>query len=81
VEERLAMDESYFQSAIEDRKREVSKIVEDNQIYKHLGDTTTDQLESTKNNKNTMILWLMMVAKWIKGVYTVTIEGDIKAQG
>jgi hypothetical protein len=75
------MDESYFQSAIEDRKREVSKIVEDNQIYKHLEGSTADQRVTAKDRKNSMIFLLLMVAKWIKGVYSFTKEGDIKAQG
>ena len=75
------MNESYFQSTIEDRKREVSKIVTDNQINKHLEDSTPNQRESNKHNKKTLVLWLMVVARWIKNVYTFPGEGNIKAQG
>ena len=75
------MNESYFQSAIDDRKREVSKIVADNRIYNHLEDSNVDERNSAKNSKNTMILWLLMIVKWIKGVSAVTTEGSLKSQG
>ncbi len=73
------MNEFYIQSVIEDRKKEVSKIVEDNQIYSHLRDSTKDQRESAEQGKNVLSLWLLMVAKRLKGVFTINNKGSVKA--
>jgi hypothetical protein len=42
------MNEHYIQSVIDDRKKEVYKIVEDNQIYSHLRGSDTSQREFTQ---------------------------------
>ena len=72
------MNEFYIQSVIEDRKKEVSKIVEDNQIYSHLRDSTTNQRESAEKGKNVLHLWLLRVAKRLKGVFTINNKGSVK---
>lgn len=68
----------YFQSVIEDRKREVSKIGENNQLYRQLRDSTTSQRVSDEQGKNMLNLWLLMVAKRIKGVFAVNNKDSVK---
>jgi hypothetical protein len=72
------MNEHYIQSVIDDRKKEVSKIVEDNQIYSHLRDSATNQRESDEKGKNVLSLWLLRVAKRLKGVFTINNKGSVK---
>ncbi len=72
------MNEHYIQSVIDDRKKEVSKIVEDNQIYSHLRDSARNQLESAEQGKNVLSLWLLRVAKRLKSVFTINNKGSIK---
>ncbi len=72
------MNEFYIQSVIEDRKKEVSKIVEDNQIYIHLRDSAPNQRESAEKGKNVLNLWLLRVAKRLKGVFTINNKGGVK---
>jgi len=71
------MNEYYLQSVIDDRKKEVDKIVEDNQIYKHLRDSTKDQRESAEQGKNVLSMWLLKVAKRFKGVFAIRNKGDV----
>ncbi len=72
------MNEHYIQSVIDDRKKEVSKIVEDNQIYSHLRDSATSQRESAEQGQNGLSLWLLRVAKRFKGVFTINNKGGVK---
>ena len=80
METTLTMNEHYFQSVIDDRKKEVSKIVEDNQIYSHLRDSATNQRESAEQGKNVLSSWLLRVAKRLKGVYTINNKGSVKVE-
>ncbi len=72
------MNEHYIQSVIDDRKKEVYKIVEDNQIYSHLRDSKTNQSESAEQGQNGLSLWLLRVAKRLKGVFTINNKGSVK---
>ena len=72
------MNEHYIQSVIDDRKKEVYKIVEDNQIYSHLRDSTTNQSESAEQGQNGLSWWLLRVAKRIKGVFSINNKGRVK---
>ena len=74
------MNEHYFQSVIDDRKKEVSKIVEDNQIYSHLRGSATNQRESDEKGKNVLSSWLLRVAKRLKGVFTINNKGSVKVE-
>ena len=72
------MNEFYIQSVIEDRKKEVSKIVVDNQIYSHLRGSAANQRESDEKGKNVLNLWLLTVAKRLKGVFATNNKGSVK---
>jgi hypothetical protein len=72
------MNEHYIQSVIDDRKKEVSKIVADNQIYSNLRDSATSQRESAEQGQNGLSLWLLKVAKRFKGIFTINNKGSVK---
>jgi hypothetical protein len=78
VEVKLTVNEFYIQSVIDDRKKEVSKIVEDNQIYSHLRGSAANQRESDEKGKNVLSLWLLTVANRLKGVFEINNEGSVK---
>lgn len=72
------MNGLYFQSVIEDRQREVNKIVEYNQFHSHLKDSAASQRVSDKKGKNVLSLWLLVVAKRFKGVFATNNKGSVK---
>ncbi len=77
METTLTMNEHYIQSVIDDRKKEVSKIVEDNQIYSHLRGSAANQRESDEKGKNVLSLWLLTIAKRLKGVFAINNKGSV----
>jgi len=78
VEATLIMNEFFYQSSIEDRKKEVSKIVENNQIYKHLRNSPAGQKESAEQGKNVLSSWFLIVAKRLKGVVAINNKDGVK---
>ena len=78
MEVKLTVNEFYIQSVIDDRKKEVSKIVEDNQIYSHLRGSAANQRESDEKGKNVLSLWLLTIAKRLKGVFAANNKGSVK---
>jgi hypothetical protein len=78
VEVKLTVNEFYIQSVIDDRKKEVSKIVEDNQIYSHLRGSAANQRESAEQGKNVLSMGLLKVAKRLKGVFAIKNKGSVK---
>jgi hypothetical protein len=56
------MNESYFQSVIADRNKEVSKVVKDNQIYNNLKDFASSE-NSSPSVKNDLSLSISMIGK------------------
>jgi hypothetical protein len=72
------MNEHYIQSVIDDRKKEVYKIVEDNQIYSHLRGSDTSQREFTQQGEGKLRFWMMRVGKRLKGVFTINNKGGVK---
>jgi hypothetical protein len=79
VEVTIDMNEYFYKSVIEDRQREVHKIVQDNQINRHYWDAASSQLESTGQVKNALGSWLLIVAKRIKSIFAIANKGSIKA--
>jgi len=72
------MNESYFQSVIDDREREVSKYVQYNQTHRNLGNSISSQRDSVEQGKNGLILRLLVVAKRLKSYFAITAEDHVK---
>jgi len=61
------MNESYFQSVIEDRHREVSNVVKDNQTPSHLKDVVSNKPQS----KSISNLPVLLIGKQLEGFFTI----------
>ena len=72
------MNESYIRSVIKDREKEVSNYVESNRINRHYRDSVRSQPESAEKGKNVLSLWLLMVAKRLKGTFATSNKGGVK---
>jgi len=72
------MDELYMQSVIQDRQKEVNKIVEYNRIHRHYRDSARSQVESAGQGKNVLSSWFWVVAKRLKGVLAINNKDGVK---
>jgi len=61
------MNESYFQSVIEDRQREVSNVVKENQPHSHLQDSASKKPQS----KSILNLSVLLIGKRLEGIFTI----------
>ena len=73
------MNEFYMKSVIKDREREVSKYVEKNKIYNYYRDSAGNQPESNGKGRSVLIFWFLVVAKRLKGFFTIGTEDSVKA--
>ena len=55
------MNESYFQSVIEDRQREVSKIKSEGQISRHIQDSEPNQ-DNPRTQFDDISKWTVLIA-------------------
>ena len=65
------MHESYFQSVIEDRQREVSNVVKDNQPHSHLQDSASNKPGSPAQSKSILNLSVLLIGKRLEGIFTI----------
>jgi hypothetical protein len=65
------MNENYIKSVINDREREIIKIVEDNRTKRDFKDSARTHLESGEQDKNVLIFWFLVFTKWFKSVFAV----------
>jgi len=72
------MNQSYFQSVINDREREVVKHVGDNRIYKHHKKSIEKRQGAAEKGMNGLSSWIWMIAKRLKGVFRISEESDVK---
>lgn len=72
------MDELYMQSVIQDRQKEVNKIVEDNRILRHYRDSVRRPVEHAGQGKNVLSSWFLAVAKRLKGVLANNNKDGVK---
>jgi len=72
------MDELYMQSVIQDRQKEVNKIVEYNRIHRHYRDSARSQVDSAGRGKIVLSSWFVAVVRRLKGVLAVNNKDGVK---
>lgn len=69
------MNESFYNSVISDRKREVSRLVEENQALKHIRESAEKKRDSLMQKEHAQSWWRVTAGRMIKGIYTLINEG------
>ncbi len=72
------MNQLFYEAIVKEKEREIAKYVEYNRIKKLYRDSAANQRESDEKGKNVLSLWLLKVAKRLKGVFTIRNKGDVK---
>lgn len=75
------MNELYMKSVIEDRQREVYKLVEQNRSNRYYGDGARNRQGFNWQWKNGLISWFKIVAKRFKSILSIPSKDRVKAQG
>jgi hypothetical protein len=73
------MNQSYYQSVIDDREREVVKNVEEKHIYRHFRESIAKRQDASEKGKNILSSWIWMIAKRLVGVFQVNDKSNVKA--
>ena len=72
------MNQLFYEAIVKEKEREIAKYVEYNRIKRLYRDSAANQRESDEKGKNMLSLWLLRVAKRLKGVFTINNKGSVK---
>lgn len=69
------MNESFYNTVIADRKREVSRLVKENQILKHMRESNERKQDDLQQTEHMLNRWRATAVRMLKGIYALINEG------